>query len=617
MWTHKTSLDVTLLFQPPTNKTCADGLVALEEQQQVFGKPRLSSPQRGNEVSRPPNSFLPVPDIGTPVCEQIEVPGAVSGPQRKRLKREGLSQLTGPPEASEDGATYYLDVVAIHGLNGHPHNTWTFQDAGGDVFWLQSSAKRTAGCEDLHIRLRLENIFSSSTGDTSAYAKGLLDDLNLERSSPAYSSRPIVFICHSMGGLVCKKALVIANNKRNRYQWVLDSTKAIFFFGTPHHDSDIADTVLSSSPILQLFDWGLVEFAAGRGKLVRIDLIKELSAKSKALDDLRNAFVERTEQVVTKRSATIGVTHEDVLSLPKNHFDICRIENENEPAYRRIVKDCRAIGKVVVEVPRSLSTEEQNCLESPVLSNIGDLFDTENLPARDTCEWVLSIQQFNEWRNGLPPLLWISGELGCGKTTLMSFLKYRMVQQGVSYDETGNRITRNSTVGSFFCEDRNKSLMNATAILRGLVWDIVSQRHDIITHVLKEFQFSRPWSYNQLWRSFQAILDDPMARGACILIDALDDCDKKDRGRLLEYFGTYLGKKSQDGNFPINIIVSSRPSIFVNLKELGAFYAYFKLDEDKVLREYVAADIRRFVHEELLNSGRFESRGQPNTGVRL
>ncbi|MCJ1377534.1 hypothetical protein MMC17_000629 [Xylographa soralifera] len=558
----------------------------------IFGKSRLISPERAGDVYQQGSNFSPVPERGTQVCERTEASGSVPNSQRKPLKREGLSLLTSPPEANEHGTTYNLDLIAIHGLNGHPRDTWTAKDAGGEVFWLEDFLpKALPGARIFTYGYDSRTFFSPSTGDTAAYAKGLLDELSLERRSPVYASRPIVFICHSMGGLVCKQSLVIANNKRNTYQWVLDSTKAIFFFGTPHHGSDIADTVLSASPLLRLFDLGIVEFVVGRGKLLRTDLIKELSAKSKALDELCDAFVERTEKV------TSIVTFYELNTI------------------HGLIRAYREFETYAVIDP--LSAEEQHCLESLVLSSFGDRVGPQNQPAKNTCEWVLSIRQFNEWRDGLPPLLWISGELGCGKTTLMSFLKNRMPQQGVLFDNKGNKVTRKSTVFSFFCEEKNKSLMNARAILQGLVWDIVSQRHDLIDHVLKEFQFSRPWSYNQLWRSFQAILDDPKIQGACIIIDALDECDKRDRRRLLEDLGVYLGKKSKDDNIPINIVVSSRPSTIGNLKELGAYSAFFKLDEDKVLRKYIAADIRRFVHDELLNSDQFNSQGRPDRQVKL
>lgn len=128
-------------------------------------------------------------------------------------------------------------------------------------------------------------------------------------------SRPIIFICHSMGGLVCKKvlcassssscvisslmsaqALVIANEKKC-YHSILNSTKAIFFFGTPHQGSHLADTILRASFLLSLPTTSAVQVIVGKGKPLRSELVEELSPESKSLDELCSAFVERAHNI--------------------------------------------------------------------------------------------------------------------------------------------------------------------------------------------------------------------------------------------------------------------------------------------------------------------------------
>ncbi|KAI9660254.1 MAG: hypothetical protein M1831_003562 [Alyxoria varia] len=280
------------------------------------------------------------------------------GPGEEPLKREGLTLLNEVPDGTNQ---YDLDVIAVHGLNGHPRDSWTFKNGRTKVYSLQDFLpKALPGARIFTYGYDSRPFFSQSTGDISAYGRALLEELSLARESGVHASRRIVFICHSMGGLVCKKALVIANDKRDQFQWILDNTKAIFFFGTPHEGSDVADTALVASPIYRLLDMAQLEFVSNQGKPVRKDLIKELSAKSKALDELCEQFVERTKDlkhvvsfyelnkyrgfiVVPKRSASIGITNEKVLPLPRDHFNVCRIENESDSAFRRIRTDCRDI----------------------------------------------------------------------------------------------------------------------------------------------------------------------------------------------------------------------------------------------------------------------------------
>ena len=47
--------------------------------------------------------------------------------------------------------------------------------------------------------------FSNSVTDVEDQAKMLLQALNLERQSPSEKERPLIFIAHSLGGIIVKK----------------------------------------------------------------------------------------------------------------------------------------------------------------------------------------------------------------------------------------------------------------------------------------------------------------------------------------------------------------------------------------------------------------------------
>lgn len=93
------------------------------------------------------------------------------------------------------------------------------------------------------------------------------------------------------------QALVKANDTRERFQSILDSTKAIFFFGTPHRGSDVADVVHKVMRILRPGNPAWIEPFTGKGKPVRTDIIKELRPESQYLKRLRQSFLERTSQI--------------------------------------------------------------------------------------------------------------------------------------------------------------------------------------------------------------------------------------------------------------------------------------------------------------------------------
>jgi hypothetical protein len=66
-------------------------------------------------------------------------------------------------------------------------------------------------------------------------ANELLEAIRIKRDG--VESRPILFLGHSMGGLLIKQALVNAQNNP-RYTPIKDATKGLAFFATPHHGGD-------------------------------------------------------------------------------------------------------------------------------------------------------------------------------------------------------------------------------------------------------------------------------------------------------------------------------------------------------------------------------------------
>lgn len=76
------------------------------------------------------------------------------------------------------------------------------------------------------------------------YAWELLNCLSDSRMPGLYSTRPILFIVHSLGGIIVKEALrqskTYANHLANgQLSTIFESTLGIVFFGTPHGGADL------------------------------------------------------------------------------------------------------------------------------------------------------------------------------------------------------------------------------------------------------------------------------------------------------------------------------------------------------------------------------------------
>ena len=80
---------------------------------------------------------------------------------------------------------------------------------------------------------------SQSFQNLDDIASKFCDDLNIIRQSP--TTRPLLFIAHSLGGLVLKRALKFLASTRSQPhdQLLLSSTLAILFFGVPNHGMNI------------------------------------------------------------------------------------------------------------------------------------------------------------------------------------------------------------------------------------------------------------------------------------------------------------------------------------------------------------------------------------------
>jgi hypothetical protein len=131
-----------------------------------------------------------------------------------RLNRQSASSR---PVKSEHGLHIVIDkdpndfnladIIAIHGLNGHHKDTWTVEGVDGvPVNWLRDLLpKKLPDTRILSFSYNSRVQFSKSTSDILDFATQLLEQLLAVRRTQAEKARPIVFVCHSLGGIVFKQ----------------------------------------------------------------------------------------------------------------------------------------------------------------------------------------------------------------------------------------------------------------------------------------------------------------------------------------------------------------------------------------------------------------------------
>ncbi|KAF8857418.1 hypothetical protein BDZ45DRAFT_551002, partial [Acephala macrosclerotiorum] len=138
--------------------------------------------------------------------------------------------------ADPTGAT--LDIVFVHGLTGNRDKTWTHPNG---TFWPLELAKDMPNARIMAFGYDADVVkLWGVTGNNNLrnHGKSLASDVSDERRE--HRDRPIIFIAHSLGGLVCEQALLICREGDVNLDKVFQSTRGIIFMGTPHSGSGLA-----------------------------------------------------------------------------------------------------------------------------------------------------------------------------------------------------------------------------------------------------------------------------------------------------------------------------------------------------------------------------------------
>ncbi|CZR52801.1 uncharacterized protein PAC_02678 [Phialocephala subalpina] len=251
----------------------------------------------------------------------------------------GLLEVHNPENATSD-------IVFVHGLHGDREKTWT----KNSVFWPQkllpldiTDARIFSYGYDANIAH-----FWARPADNrlDTYSNDLFSQLNNRRAETPAANRPLIFVAHSLGGLVVANAMV--DSASNSYQSLSSCIRGIAFIGTPHKGSAKAKWAQVGRQIIAYF-----------GKSTNPELAKDLEEKSEKLAKIGDVFPKllkrRNEEakgrielvcffegqpmnigmIVDESSATLS-GYESIL-LNGNHSEICKFGSRDEENYTKVV----------------------------------------------------------------------------------------------------------------------------------------------------------------------------------------------------------------------------------------------------------------------------------------
>ncbi|XP_062216625.1 uncharacterized protein LOC133916796 isoform X2 [Phragmites australis] len=250
-----------------------------------------------------------------------------------------------------------MDVVFVHGLRGGPFNSWRIADdkssttKAGLVESIDEDAGKEGTCWP---REWLAADFPQARFFTVKYKTNLTQwtgaSLPLQEVSSmllrklvaaGIGSRPVVFVTHSMGGLVVKQLLYQA--KLNNYDKFLSNTVGLVFYSCPHFGSKLADMPWRMGLVFRPAP-SIGELRSGSPRLVELnDFVRQRHSKG-LLDVLSFSETQVTPivegyggwalrmEIVPIESAYPG--YGELVVLPStDHINSCKPVNKNDPSY--------------------------------------------------------------------------------------------------------------------------------------------------------------------------------------------------------------------------------------------------------------------------------------------
>ncbi|KAF2186508.1 TPR-like protein [Zopfia rhizophila CBS 207.26] len=284
---------------------------------------------------------------------------------------EQLSQCQIQSHHSTDAA---VDIVAIHGIYEDAVETWTDPKTG--VLWLRDLLpEKLHNVRVLTYNYKAEALTSPGQGTADRilpHATSLVAELCADRQLNDAYDRPIIFICHGLGGLLAKRALAYSSSRRHRavehLRSIYTSTYGILFLGTPHNGISKETLFLprtGDSPGPSQF---MISLLQGSEMLNEITdqfapLMKRFSIYNFWEEMETQAGIHKV-YIVDKDSAAPAWDNVERCGITATHSGITKFHSQSDHGYRTVLE---ALSRYVKRAPALIRSRWQNEMESMTL----------------------------------------------------------------------------------------------------------------------------------------------------------------------------------------------------------------------------------------------------------
>ena len=434
----------------------------------------------------------------------------------------GLTTLYEPSDPA------IVDLVFVHGLGGGSRSTWT-KSMDSSLFWPQEWLPQDPKFKDVRIHSfgYNSNWDKESTLNIHDFAKSLLGSIQDCPAIPRESTAPLIFLGHSMGGLVIKKALILAR-QIEEFTSIARRVQTIFFLATPHRGSDLAQLL---SRILHV--------TSGARPYVN-----DLHRNSLATQSINDEFPQHCKDiqlysfyetlamnygvgkglVVEKDMATLGYYNERTAYLNANHREVVKYTSRGDPNYLTVRNalantidcirgDSVVLGREIDGVQQRLLDDFLGILDAPQ----DDFLRTEDARLPGSCEWLLRKGSFIQWRDTVGTQIhWISAPPAAGKSFLAGYT-------------ISHLIDLNRDCCYYFFREGNNTNSTISSFLRSMAWQLAFMHGDVFKTLLDvrglDDQLTKT-DYRTIWRKLyvEGIFRVKFDRVQYWVIDALDEC---------------------------------------------------------------------------------------------
>ncbi|KAJ5216450.1 uncharacterized protein N7498_002857 [Penicillium cinerascens] len=250
----------------------------------------------------------------------------------------------------EKGLNPVVDIVAVHGLNGHRDTTWT---AANGKNWLSDflpkdipNSRIWSWGYDANTHSR----FGVSHNTIWDHGEALVGALSNERELSKTSRLPIIFIAHDLGGIVVKSALIYSNGTTSdhlpEHHWIKACTYGIMFMGTPHQGVNgvkAGRLVLNMASLFMPTNKKIIETLQRGSEWLEMQNeqylpISKLFVTHFAYEEYETKIPGGAKTMIVPRFSAVipGMTNAERIVIHADHREMVRFESKSDDGYRAV-----------------------------------------------------------------------------------------------------------------------------------------------------------------------------------------------------------------------------------------------------------------------------------------